>query len=210
MSPTPSRGMPKQSPPSEKVLPGPEDFSGSPFDLLILGGGYSPSGNQFSLESNVNYFMRIRPTLGLEQSRMSLYFADGNAPDRDLQFFDPNFKIPLVNRALAEIIGRKSGLNYQYRSNDLPNDGASSLASLEKWISERKKASDKAINLIYFTGHGGKGNKEKPKNTTAYLWNNFHLKMETFAQKLESLPDGAGMPVRNGTMLQRWLCSNYL
>ena len=167
-----------------------EDFSGSPFDLLILGGGYSPSGNQFSLESNVKYFMRIRPTLGLEQSRMSLYFADGNAPDRDLQFFDPNFKIPLVNRALAEIIGRKSGLNYQYRSNDLPNDGASSLASLEKWISERKKASDKAINLIYFTGHGGKGNKEKPKNTTAYLWNNFHLKMETFAQKLESLPDG--------------------
>ena len=89
-----------------------EDFSGSPFDLLILGGGYSPSGNQFSLESNVKYFMRIRPALGLEQSRMSLYFADGNAPDRDLQFFDPNFKIPLVNRALAEIIGRKSGLNY--------------------------------------------------------------------------------------------------
>ncbi|HBJ61533.1 MAG TPA: hypothetical protein DDY76_07345, partial [Opitutae bacterium] len=61
-----------------------EDFSGSPFDLLILGGGYSPSGNQFSLESNVKYFMRIRPALGLEQSRMSLYFADGNAPDRDL------------------------------------------------------------------------------------------------------------------------------
>ena len=166
----------------------PEDFSNSPFNLLIFGGGYSPSGNQFSLESNVKYFMKVRSALGLQQAQTSLYFADGNAPDRDLQFFDPNFRIPLVNRGLAEIIGRKNGLNYQYRSNDLPNDGASSLASLDRWIDERKKSEEKAINLIYFTGHGGKGNKEKPHNTTAYLWNNVHLKMENMAEKLEVLP----------------------
>ncbi len=166
----------------------PEDFSNSPFNLLIFGGGYSPSGNQFSLESNVKYFMRVRPSLGLLQAKMNLYFADGNAPDRDLQFFDPDFKIPLVNRGLAEIIGRKNGLNYQYRSNDLPNDGASSLASLDRWINDRKKSEENAINLIYFTGHGGKGNKDNPHNTTAYLWNNVHLKMDKMAEKLEVLP----------------------
>ena len=42
----------------------PEDFSNSPFNLLIFGGGYSPSGNQFSLESNVKYFIRVRSALG--------------------------------------------------------------------------------------------------------------------------------------------------
>ena len=73
----------------------PEDFSNSPFNLLIFGGGYLPSGNQFSLESNVKYFIRVRSALGLHQAQTSLYFADGNAPDRDLQFFDPDFRIPL-------------------------------------------------------------------------------------------------------------------
>jgi hypothetical protein len=165
-----------------------DDFFDSPFNLLVLGGGYSPSGNQFSLESNVKYFMRMRQALGLDQSKTSLYFADGSDPGRDLQYFDPDFKVPLVNRGLAEIIGRKNGLNYQYRSNDLPNDGPSSLASLDRWISDRKKSANEAINFIYFTGHGGKGNKEKPRNTTAYLWNNVQLRVETLAKKLDGLP----------------------
>ena len=124
----------------------------------------------------------------MDESKTSLYFADGNDPGRDLQYFDPDFKVPLVNRGLAEIIGRKKGLNYQYRSNDLPNDGPSSLASLDGWISDRKKSANEAINLIYFTGHGGKGNKEKPRNTTAYLWNNVQLRVETLAKKLDGLP----------------------
>ena len=34
-------------------------------NILIWGGGYSPSGNQVSLESNVRYFLRVRDKMGL-------------------------------------------------------------------------------------------------------------------------------------------------
>ena len=33
-------------------------------NILICGGGYSPSGNQISLESNVKYFQRIKDKIG--------------------------------------------------------------------------------------------------------------------------------------------------
>ena len=40
-----------------------------PFNLLVFGGGYSPSGNQVSLESNVKYFRRIRSSMGFTGPR---------------------------------------------------------------------------------------------------------------------------------------------
>jgi hypothetical protein len=42
--------------------------------------------------------------------------------------------------------------------------------------------------LVYFTGHGGKGSKKEPHNTTAYLWNNQNLSMQNFSKKLDGLP----------------------
>ena len=39
--------------------------------ILILGGGYSASGNQISLESNVKYFQRIKPILQLEEKSLT-------------------------------------------------------------------------------------------------------------------------------------------
>ncbi|MBT7740278.1 MAG: hypothetical protein HN727_00610, partial [Opitutae bacterium] len=45
--------------------------------ILIAGGGYSPSGNQISLESNVKYFRRVMGMLGLEDAETRTLFADG-------------------------------------------------------------------------------------------------------------------------------------
>ncbi len=157
-------------------------------EVLIMGGGYSPSGNQFSLESNVKYFLRIKEKLGFSKSSSQLFFADGNDPARDLQYFDPKQEIPLVNRALAEIFAKNKGLNHQYRSNQLQTNGPASIASLDQWISRQKKAKATRFNLVYFTGHGGKGSKKEPHNTTAYLWNNQNLSMQNFSKKLDGLP----------------------
>jgi len=159
-----------------------------PFNLLVFGGGYSPSGNQISLESNVKYFRRIRSSMGLGEAAMKTYFADGKSKDRDLQFFDPDFRIPEVNQVMAELLGSSRGIANQYRDNDLQADDSSSLGALDKWVSMRTKQGGKQTNLIYFTGHGGKADKKTPHNTTAYLWNNSRLKVSDLVKKLDKLP----------------------
>ena len=89
------------------------------FEILILGGGYSPSGNQVSLESNIRYFRRIQKQTGLIDIKTKTLFADGVNVNRDLQFYDPEFIIPEVNLILAEIFGSTRGLYNQYRNNNL-------------------------------------------------------------------------------------------
>ena len=165
-----------------------EEEKKHPYNILVFGGGYSPSGNQVSLESNVKYFRRIRSSIGLEGAAMETYFADGKSKDRDLQFFDPAFRIPEVNQILAELLGSSRGIANQYRNNTLQADDSSSLVALDKWLRSRKKQGGKQTNFIYFTGHGGKADKKTPHNTTAYLWNNSRLKVADFVKKLDQLP----------------------
>lgn len=165
-----------------------EEEKKHPYNVLVFGGGYSPSGNQVSLESNIKYFRRIRPSIGLGGAPMETYFADGKSKDRDLQFFDPTFQIPEVNQIMAELLGSSRGLANQYRNNTLQADDSSSLVALDKWLRSRKKQEGKQTNFVYFTGHGGKADKKTPHNTTAYLWNNSRLKVADFVKKLDQLP----------------------
>lgn len=159
------------------------------FNVLILGGGYSPSGNQVSLESNVKYFHRIRSKLGFNETSCKTLFADGNESSRDIQFFDPSFKVPEATILLASIMGSKRGLFNQYRNNQVKTNGNSSIGEIDKWIREANSTSKSSTNLIYFTGHGGKGDKKNPKNTTALLWENVRLKVSDLSKKLDLLPD---------------------
>ena len=55
------------------------------FNLLILGGGYSPSGNEVSLESNVKYLHRQKDKIGLSKFKTKTFFADGMASSRDIK-----------------------------------------------------------------------------------------------------------------------------
>ncbi len=157
--------------------------------FLVLGGGYSPGGNQVSLEKNVLYFRRVLGELGLLQSPRHLLFADGRDRGRDLQFMDPAFEVPELNRALAELVGSTKGIANQYRSNGLAPNGSSSLDELDKWFDATgsRLGQDDRL-LIYFTGHGGKGDKKTPHNTNLYLWNNQKIKMEDFTKRLDKLP----------------------
>lgn len=160
----------------------------SPTHVLVLGGGYSASGNQVSLESNIRYFRKIRQNLGLHDANVQTYFADGNDSSRDLQFFDPNYSVPFINQVLAELFGNSKTIYHQYRSNTLQPNGPSSIQSIEQWFDRRKEHISPSNNLIYFTGHGGKGPTKTPHNTTAYLWSNERLKVTDFVKKLNQLP----------------------
>ncbi|MBP52440.1 MAG: hypothetical protein CMI27_04780 [Opitutae bacterium] len=173
------------------------DFIPDPFDptesdtfnLLVWGGGYSPSGNQLSLESNIQYFRKIRPILGLENSSMWTLFADGKDLARDLQFNDSNQPIPLINEILSELLGTSEDIGNRYRNNRLNPDDNSSNASLSNWLGKSTNQIGPRTNLIYFTGHGGKGTKKHPENTHACLWNNQIIKVSELTSKLDELPE---------------------
>ena len=117
------------------IIPDPfEQTESGFFNLLVWGGGYSPSGNQLSLESNIRYFRKIRPSLGLENYSMWTLFADGKDQARDLQFNDSNQPIPLINEILAELLGTSENIGNRYRNNRLNPDENSSVASLDNWM----------------------------------------------------------------------------
>ncbi len=168
----------------------PEKLNG--LRILIAGGGYSPSGNQISLESNVKYFRRVMEMLDLEKAETRTLFADGRDKGRDLQYADPAFRIPEMNGILAELVGSTRGLGHQYRSNELNADGPALLAEFDKWFDATSTNPGKEA-LLYFTGHGGKGDKKTPDNTTAHLWNGQKIKVRDFVKRLDKLPKD--MPV---------------
>ncbi len=158
-------------------------------NILVWGGGYSPLGNQISLESNVRYFHRIKNKIGLEKFTSRTLFADGVNKARDIQFRDPNFVVSEANLIIAEMFGSTRGLYNQYRDNLLNAYGSSSENELDKWLNDLNSTPQNSINIIYFTGHGGKGDKKTPHNTSTHLWNNQKVKVSELTDKLDSLPE---------------------
>lgn len=161
--------------------------------FLTIGGGYSPTGNQVSLEKNVQFFERLLFEQGLTGIPHDVYFSDGDSPQRDLQFHDPDFEVPKVNRLLAQIYGKEDGLAHQYRTHALQNvRGGSNRKNLTRWFQEvgsKLESGDRL--LIYLTGHGGKG---KPiKNPHFYMWNGERMPVKDFVSQLDELPQGVSV-----------------
>ena len=119
------------------------------FNLLILGGGYSASGNEVSLESNVRYLHRQKDEIGLSKFRTKTLFSDGVDAARDIKYRDPSFTVPETNLILAEIFGSTRGIYNQYRNNHLKADGASSIKEFDKWLNDVNSSSKRTSNLIY-------------------------------------------------------------
>ncbi len=163
--------------------------------FLTIGGGYSPSGNQVSLEKNVLYMKRMLAKHDLGDAPHAVYFADGSSSGRDLQYLDRGFKIPKINEYLARFVGSTKGLHNQYRTHGLETDGASKSALVAKWFDTQGKKLGAAEDqlMVYFTGHGGRGEKKKPHNTVMYLWQDKNLRVSEFVQELDKLP--AEVPV---------------
>jgi hypothetical protein len=161
--------------------------------FLTIGGGYNPSGNQISLEKNVLMFQQLLFEQRPQGVPHDIFFADGDAPTRDLQFADPSYHIPKANQLLARLVKEENDLGYQYRSHQVPGvRGASTRENLDRWFLEtgsKLSADDRLV--IYLTGHGGKG--PDPKNTYFYLWNRERISVREFTAMLDKIP--ANVPV---------------
>ena len=130
--------------------------------VLTIGGGYSPSGNQVSLERNVIFFEKLRAEKLGDDIRHDLYFADGNSPLPDLQFEPEGGEVPRANLYMAGLFGSERGITNHYRDNELKNTrDLSSPDAVERWFEEEGSKLESGDRLIlYVTSHGGRsGNK---------------------------------------------------
>ena len=160
--------------------------------FLTIGGGYFPESNQVSLEKNVLLFDRILDEFYPDGVSQHVYFADGENPNRDLQFVDPDFEVPRAQRLLGMLFGKTSNIAHQYRDHQIDHlDGPASRAELENWFGEVGSSLGADDRLfIYSTAHGGRASdKEKPFDTSLYLWNRQRLEMHEFAELLNDVPN---------------------
>ncbi len=163
--------------------------------VLTIGGGYSPSGNQVSLEKNVRFFERVLADDLPGAVRHDVLFADGDDPARDLQFSDPEEESAFVYELLARVLNQTGHVGERYRNHDLPGATASTPQNLRKWfdtVGRKLTAGDRLF--VYVTAHGG-GSKDRkrPENTRLYLWDNASIPVDEFAAELDKLP--AAVPV---------------
>jgi hypothetical protein len=127
--------------------------------FLTIGGGYSPTGNQLSLERNVIFQQSVLAEQRPDNPRHEVYFADGNDSMRDLQCRDPDFeaKCPPARRMMAELFGDADSMDLFYRNHEVRGLTGPSEKSLirrrMRGIARELKPGDRL--LIYVTGHGG-------------------------------------------------------
>lgn len=160
--------------------------------FLTIGGGYSPSGNQVSLEKNVLYFQRVLGQCQLQDRSNTILFADGDAPGNDLQVIDRS-SVPEANRLMAEFFGSQSDLGLYYRNHEVPNvAGATSAEHIREWFREvggTMTAGDRLV--LYVAAHGSSSrDKQSPHNTAIMLWNRQRFAVSELVELLDGLPDG--------------------
>lgn len=172
------------------LLPSTGCESTPPPHLLVMGGGSKPTSNQVSLEKNINYFYRVLDHLSLEDANRKVLFACGNDPaEKDLQYLDPASDDPQVMRLIDMLIGPGKGNIKKYRPHDVGGgEIASSKDHIVQWFTKHAiTLKEKDSLLVYFTGHGGKGEKDNAQNTSLYLWPKHNMRMKPFAQELDKL-----------------------
>ncbi len=159
---------------------------------LTIAGGYSPSGNQASLEKNVLFFQRMLADQKLDSRNLDIYFADGKSNNNTLQVKDLD-RIPQANRLMAEFFSTTRNLGLYYRPHKVPNiQGGTTRENISDWFETngpKMKSGDRL--MLYVSAHGGASkNKSKPHDTTIYLWNNKYIKVSELAAHLDKLPEG--------------------
>ncbi|MCG8509347.1 MAG: hypothetical protein MI741_08975 [Rhodospirillales bacterium] len=157
--------------------------------FLVMGGGPNPSNNQLSLERNIHYFERVRELLDHEESPRDLMFACGEREINDLVYIERETPDASLRAKLAAIIGPYSGVDEYFRAHDVGGgEIATTHDNITKWFdSNASKLTPEDSLMIYFTGHGGKAEKDT-QNTSLYLWGRRQIRMTEVCEQLDKLP----------------------
>jgi hypothetical protein len=152
--------------------------------ILTIGGGYSPSGNQASLEANVLFFQQLLTERHRGARSHTVFFADGNDPAADVEVLapqPPGPKLP-ATEVLAALHRRRSADRLEYRNHRVPAiAGALDPELIHAKLSAIAREARQGDRLIvYVTSHGSAGPDEDPFNTTIDCWNDKHIAARDF------------------------------
>jgi hypothetical protein len=133
--------------------------------FLAIGGGYDASGNPASLERDLKFASAtIAASKGGNGSAdgkraVEVYFSDGKAPGRDVQYVDAAAKeaCPPLVRVLAELFGRPEAIAFRYRDHTLDGVvGPTNYELLEQRFQQLGRDLKGGDRLFVITaGHGG-------------------------------------------------------
>ncbi|MCM8541496.1 MAG: hypothetical protein NE328_14610 [Lentisphaeraceae bacterium] len=170
-----------------KTPPVKKQISTTKDHFFIFGGGYSATGNQISLEKNINY---INSVLSLHPPKSKyILFADGNKKERSLQYRLNDGFPDKFQELLIYCLGTTKRINDHYRPHTVVNQGPLKKLEIEKYFREKGSEIKKDERLfVYYTGHGGKGDKNDPQNTGLYLWHDGIYRMKDFSTRLQTVP----------------------
>ena len=169
--------------------------------FITIGGGYSPAGNQASLEANVLFYQRILREKHPGPRSHDIFFADGKDPAKDLQVeVEATSEKPA--RPATELIaalhrrGGPAGRWIRNRNHEVPDIAGAIDPELVRKAIERiaqmAKGGDRLI--VYVTAHGDEAEPEDdPFNTSISCWDEKEIRMSELAEWLDQLPEQ--MPV---------------
>ena len=162
--------------------------------FLTIGGGYSPSGNQASIERNVLFFQRV---LSDKQpgAAHTILFSDGNGKQKDVQVIDRD-SVPLANRLMADFFGDRSDLGLTYRNHEIDNVSSStSPTNIRKWFKgtgSKMKSGDRLF--LYVTAHGSSSEeRNEPYQTSISLWGRQKISVKELSELMDALPEGVSV-----------------
>lgn len=159
--------------------------------FLTIAGGYSPQGNQASLEANVLFFQRLLSTKQLSNATHKIYFADGFDGGHDLQVLQRKGDKPApAIKALSDVFRLPTNDELYYRNHQVPNiSGGIRSADVReglKAIGSKLNSGDRLF--VYVTAHGGAARRKDSLNTSITCWGNKPLAMTEFSSWLDELP----------------------
>jgi hypothetical protein len=165
--------------------------------FLTIGGGYSPRGNQASLEANVVFFQQLLAHRHQEHRRHDIFFADGDDPGADLQVIEdqPERSDTPATDLLAALHRRRGADRITYRNHRIEDiAGPLDPKLIQKNLEALSLSAGRGDRLIvYVTAHGSQGPEDDKFNTTIDCWNERKIEARQFTAWLDKLP--ADLPV---------------
>ncbi|HUQ69110.1 MAG TPA: hypothetical protein VM165_06295 [Planctomycetaceae bacterium] len=160
--------------------------------FLTIGGGYDPTGNQASLEANVQFFQQVLAEKHRGPRRHDIFFADGHDPAADLEIVaeqPARINAPATD-LLASLHRRRGEIEVAYRNHRVngiagPLDPALIRADLEA-LAKVARRGDRLI--VYVTAHGSEGPEDDLFDTTIDCWNEREITAREFSTWLTRLP----------------------
>lgn len=156
--------------------------------FLTLAGGYSPTGNQASLEANVIFYQSVIAKHHSPAPDHRIYFADGFDNQPDLQVAETPSNQTDAQKAISNLFRR--GDSVFYRNHQVPNiQGGLRKHEIRAGLQNLRLTLQSNDRLfVYVTAHGSEAKENDEFNTAISCWDNEAIRVTEFSAWLDELP----------------------